>query len=231
MDLEETGFSKCSKRIPKEGVLVMKILAGTALALAVSVTSICPAFTEPALSQSNNMMAREQMTGQIESIDGSTVMVRSSDGTVRMYQIDPAVLTSLKLSQGSTISLSRNLMSGEIIRMGPRNVLVRLDNGETKYFIVTREERGTLAPGERVVITPDQKIDRAESYVLTARDVVLVQPIASTMTDTTATVSSTSTEVETSTMTAETTAPVSPMSTPVEPMSTMEEAQPVRALW
>lgn len=158
-------------------------------------------------------------------------MVRGSDDTVRMYEIDPAVVISLKLSQGSTISLSRNLMSGEIIRMGSRNVLVRLDNGETKYFIVTREERGTVSPGERVVIAPDQRIVRAESYTLTAQDVVLVQPIASTTTDTTSTVGSTSTEVETSTITAEATAPISPTSTPAESIITMEDTSPVRALW
>lgn len=208
----------------------MKILAGTTLVLALSVVLISPVLTGPAAAQTSDVTVGEQVTGQIESINDSTVTVRLSDGTVRTYEIDPATISSLNLSQGSTILLNRNFTSGEIIRMGPRNVLVKLDNGETRYFIVTREERGTLTPGDRVVITPDQKIDRAESYVLTAKDVVLVQPIATTTTDTTSTVRSTSTEAETSTTTTEVAPPVSPTPAPVE-STTVEETQPVRALW
>lgn len=206
----------------------MKILAGTTLVLALSVASISPGLTGPAMAQTSSTTLDGQVTGQVESIDGSTVMVRMPDGTVRMYQIDPTTVTSLGLSQGSTILLSRNLISGEIIRMGPQNVLVRLDNDETRYFIVTNEERGRLSPGERVVITPDQRIARTESYVLTAGDVTLVQPIATTTTDTTSTVRSTTVEEETSTTTVQTPTPAPVESTPP---TTVEEAQPVRALW
>lgn len=73
------------------------------------------------------MMLNGQTTGQIESIDGSMVMIRTSDGVVRTYEIDPELITSLKLSQGSNVLInSRNLRSGGIIRIGPQNVLVEL---------------------------------------------------------------------------------------------------------
>jgi molybdopterin-binding protein len=210
----------------------MKILAGTTLALALSVASMSPVLTGPAMAQTSNMTVGGQVTGQIESIDDSTVMVRMSDGTVRTYQIDSATVTSLGLSQGSTILLNRNLLSGEIIRIGPRNVLVKLDNGETRYFIVTREGRGRLSPGERVIITPNQTISSAEDYTLTAGDVTLVQQIATTTTDTTPTVRSTTIEEETTTTRTQVTTPTTPA--PVEsttPPTTVEETQPVRALW
>lgn len=145
-----------------------------------------------------------------------------------MYQISPTTIASLGLIQSSTILLSRNLVSGEISRIGPQNVLVRLDNDETRYFIVTNEERGRLSPGERVVITPDQRIVSMKSYVLTAGDVTLVQPIATTTTDTTSTARSTAVEEETSTATVQTPTPAPVESTPP---ATIEEAQPVRALW
>ncbi len=209
----------------------MKILAGTALALALSVASMCPAFTGSALSQTSGMMLNGQITGRIESIDDSMVMVRTSDGIVRTYEIDPELITSLRLSQGSNILInSRNLRSGEIIRIGPQNVLVELDNGETEYFIVTEEERGLLSTGDRVLVTPDQRFTRVgDDIVLTARDVVLVEPIAVATTDTTATVRSTRTEVETSTTTTQ--VPPPPVSPVPTVRSTTTVQTPVRALW
>lgn len=214
----------------------MKILAGTTLALALSVASVCPVFTGPALSQTDTMMTRGQVTGQIDSIDGSTVTVRSPDGSTRTYEIDPAVIASLRLGQGSTISINNsNLMSGEIIRIGPRNALVKLDNGETENFIVTREGRVTISPGDRVIITPDQRITRAENYILGAGDVTSVQPTATT-TDTTSTVRSTEVETGTTTevapsTTSTTTETVPPASSTPAAEETQPAQQPVRALW
>lgn len=60
----------------------MKILAGTTLVLALSVVSISPRLTGPAMAQTSSTTLDGQVTGQIESIDGSTVMVRMPDGTV-----------------------------------------------------------------------------------------------------------------------------------------------------
>ncbi len=215
----------------------MKLLTGTTVALALSVTAMASVLTGPAMSQTTMMMPG-QIMGQIESIDGSTVMVRTADGTVRMYQVDPETLAALKLSNGSTIAIdSGNLMSGVITDVNRYDLKVKLDNGETEKLLVTREDRGTLAAGDRVYIMPDQRLVRAENYMLTAADVRLVQPIAVVPTDTTATTStvrSSRTEVETE---VQTVAPVPAAIAPVQSTTTIEQTtvqaapRPVRALW
>lgn len=203
----------------------MKILASTTVALTLLATSIAPGLTEAAMAQTSDMMMRGQITGQIESINGSTVMVRTVNGS-RTYQIDPMTITALKLTDGSTILVnSRNLMSGVITDINRYDLDVKLDNGETENLLVTQEDRGVLATGDRVYITPNQRVVRADDYFLTARDVSLVQMIAVAPVTTTETVRSSRTEVETQVQT------VTPVPAAVAPVPTVERMQPVRALW
>lgn len=208
----------------------MKILASTTVALTLLATSIAPGLTEAAMAQTSDVMMRDmmmrgQITGEIESINGSTVMVRTVNGS-RMYQIDPMTITALKLTNGSTILVnSRNLMSGVITDINRYDLDVKLDNGETENLLVTEEDRGILATGDRVYITPNQRVVRADDYFLTARDVSLVQMIAVAPETTTEMVRSNRTEVETQVQT------VAPVPAVVAPVPTVERIQPVRALW
>lgn len=207
----------------------MKILASTTVALTLLATSIAPGLTRVAVAQTSDMILRDmimrgQITGEIESINGSTVMVRTVNGS-RMYQIDPMTITALKLTNGSTILVnSRNLMSGVITDINRYDLDVELDNGKTENLLVTQEDRGILATGDRVYVTPNQRVVRAVDYFLTARDVSLVQMIAVAPVTMTETVRSSRTEVETQ---VQTVAPVPAEVTPV----TVERMQPVRALW
>lgn len=207
----------------------MKILASTTVALTLLATSIAPGLTGAAMAQTRDMIIRDmimrgQIAGEIESIDGSTVMVRTVNGN-RVYQIDPTTITALNLTNGSIILVnSRNLMSGVITDINRYDLDVELDNGETENLLVTQEDRGILTTGDRVYITPNQRVVRADDYFLTARDVSLVQMIAVAPETTTGTVRSSRTEVETQVQT------VAPEPAVVAPV-TVEPIQPVRALW
>lgn len=205
----------------------MKVLAGTTLALALSITAFSSVFTESATAQTNSTIFTTQ-SSQVESISGSTVTARTADGTVRMYQIDPAVITALKLTNGSTISFNNsNLMTGVITDINRNDIQVRLDNGTTETYIATEEAHKTLAAGDRVVVTPDLRIIRANRYSLTAKDVTVVQPIASSIT------TDTTVGTTTQTTTVEATPQRTVVAPPIETSAPVytQPAAPVRALW
>jgi len=173
-------------------------------------------------------MLFKSQTGQVESINSSTVILRTTDGTVRMYQIEPAVITALKLTSGSTILFNNsNLMSGRITDINRNDIRVKLDNGTTETYIATEVSRRTLTTGDRVIVTPDMRIVRADRYTLTAKDVTLVQPVASSLTtDTTVRTTTQKTIVESTPQRTVVTSPVK-TSTPIYSQPTA----PVRALW
>ncbi|CAA9589136.1 hypothetical protein AVDCRST_MAG81-4592 [uncultured Synechococcales cyanobacterium] len=205
----------------------MKVLSGTALALALSITAVSSALARPATAQMNTVLLKSQ-TGQVESINNSTVIVRTTDGNVRMYQIEPAVITALKLTSGSTVLFNNsNLISGRITDINRNDIRVKLDNGTTQTYIATEVARRTLTTGDRVIVTPDMRIFRADRYTLTAKDVTLVQPVASSpTTDTTVRTTTQTTIVESTPQRTVVTSPVK-TSTPIYSQPTTA----VRALW
>jgi hypothetical protein len=222
----------------------MKILAGTTLTIALSALSVYPALSGTAIAQTTDTMTRPgqtstmqlqngQMSGQVQSVEGSTVTVRMSDGSVHEYQVEPATISALNLSNGSTVIINSSLMTGVVTRISRYSMNVKLDNGETENFIAPRIERGVIAVGDRIVITPDRKFHRTTDYVLTAKDLTIVQPVASTTTNTvgsTSTTSSTTTQVETNNTTTETTAPVTSTTT-TQSTTVQQQTAPVPALW
>ena len=144
------------------------------------------------------------------------MIVRTTNGTVRMYQIEPAVITALKLTSGSTVLIKNsNLMSGRITDIKRNAIRVKLDNGTTQTYIATEVARRTLTTGDRVIVTPDTRIVRADRYTLTAKDVTLVQPVASSpATDTTVRTTTQTTIVESTPQRTVVTSPVK-TSTPI----------------
>lgn len=201
----------------------MKVLAVTALACALSAVSISPTLTGPAMSQTNVILERGQISGQVESIDGSSVMVRTSNGSLQMYRIDPTVISTLKLNNGSTILINNLLMTGVITDINRNDLQVDLDNGGERNFVVPEVERGTLAAGDRVVITPDQRVIRLKNYLFTARDIRLIYPVASIPMTVTRTVERTVVQESVPRQTVERTLET--------PAPTYSQPAPVRALW
>jgi len=218
----------------------MKCLVGTILTLAFSVVPVSSGFTGLAVAQTTSVSTSGQATGQIESIDGSTIMVRTANGTVQMYQIDPETLATLKLRNGSTVLVNRYLMGGVVTDVNPSDVRVKLDNGSTETFLITEAERLVLSEGDRVYVTPSQRIVRGEDYILTARDISLVQPVIADTTTIERTQQTRTIEVSPQQTTTIKTTPQEAVPLPQSRVETTVEtstpayrppATPVRALW
>lgn len=126
----------------------------------------------PAIAQTQPEASTEQpLTGQVSSTDKPQVTVQFSENkTQQIYRLEPGLVTSMNLSQGSTVSFdSRKL--GTIINIDRDSVVVEFADGKTEPYFLHQEGRATLTFGDRIVVTPDLRLARAENYVLTAADI------------------------------------------------------------
>jgi hypothetical protein len=147
---------------------LIRVLVASALTVGVSL----PALSEPMTTSTSSS---KELTGQIESVDGSVVKVKTTAGDTKIYQVDPTLISALKLGTGSDIIIdSSRLQSGVVTYLTPYNASVELDagGGEKDYFL-TRVSRRYLSLGDRVVITPDLHLVREDLYSLTAADLRL----------------------------------------------------------
>jgi hypothetical protein len=134
----------------------------------------------PSVAQTRTEATAEQpVTGKVASVANSEVTVQFPENQTETYRVDPALLTAMNLTEGSTVNFgSRKL--GTITNVGRYSVTVEFANGDTESYVLTEEGRRTLTFGDRVVITPDLQLARADNYVLTAADVQV--PTSSMMT-------------------------------------------------
>ncbi len=151
----------------------MKWLTGILLTSALTVGMSLPAFSQTMTTTST--LSRQDIMGQIESVDGSIVRVKTTTGDVKFYRVDPSVISSLNLAMGSNIVIDNSrLQSGVITYLSPYNASVELDgNGGEKDFFLTRVSRRYISLGDRVIITPDMQLIREDLYQLSAADLRL----------------------------------------------------------
>lgn len=150
----------------------MKWLTGILLASALTAGVSLPAFSE---TMSASTLSGQDITGQIESVDGSVIKVKTTTGDTKVYQVEPSVISGLKLAAGSDVVIDNaRLQSGVVTYLSPYNASVELDGsgGEKDYFL-TRVSRRYLSLGDRVVITPDLHLIREDLYKLSAADLRL----------------------------------------------------------
>jgi hypothetical protein len=150
----------------------MKWLTGILVASALTVGVSVPAFSQ---TMTTSTLSGQDITGQIESVDGSVVKVKTTTGDTKVYQVEPAVISGLKLAAGSDVVIDNSrLQSGVVTYLSPYNASVELDgsDGEKDYFL-TRVSRRYLSLGDRVVITPDLHLIREDLYKLSAADLRL----------------------------------------------------------
>jgi hypothetical protein len=141
----------------------MNKFTGAALSLALAFGA-----TLPSIAQTTTNSASEQpLTGKVEK---SEVTVQFPENRTETYSIDPALLTAMNLSEGSTVNFT-NRKLGTITNVSRYSVSVQFANGDTESYLLTEEGRRTLTYGDRVVVTPDLQLARAENYLLTAADV------------------------------------------------------------
>jgi hypothetical protein len=150
----------------------MKWLTGIVVASALAVGVSLPALSEPTMTSG---FTGKQITGQVESLNGSMLKLKTSTGDTQTYRVSPSVVSSLNLATGSDVVIDGSrLQSGVVTYLTPNNASVELDDkaGE-KDYILTQVSRRYLSLGDRVVITPDLNLIREDLYQLTASDLRL----------------------------------------------------------
>jgi hypothetical protein len=197
-----------------------RILAASALTIGISL----PVLAEP---MTTTMSPGQETIGQVESVDGSILKIKTLAGDTKTYQVEPALVSSLNLATGSNVVIdSSRLRSGVVTYLTPYNASVELDGsgGEQDYYL-TNVTRRYLSLGDRVVITPDSRIVREDLYKLTAADMRLRSvSVASSTSSSSYTSSSVSTvTVSQPANTGGGTVVATPVADPVE--------APVRGLW
>jgi hypothetical protein len=201
----------------------MKWLTRILVASALTIGASLPVLADPMMSMSSG----KEVRGQVESVDGSILKVKTSAGDTKIYQVDSALVSSLNLATGSNVVIDETrLQSGVVTYLTPYNASVALDgSGGEKDYYLTNVTRRYLSLGDRVVITPDSRIFREDLYRLSASDLRLQSvSIASTSTSSSYTTSSVNTRpVQQPLNTGGGTIVSAPVTDPVE--------APVRGLW
>lgn len=98
--------------------------------------------------------------------------LKTSNGETQTYNVDPSVISALKLEPGSNVVIDGTRLSmGTISNLDSYTAEVKLDKSdEERSYILTREARRYLVVGDRVIITPDQRVVSADRYRLTSAD-------------------------------------------------------------
>jgi hypothetical protein len=203
----------------------MKWLTRILVASALTIGASLPALADPMMSSLSS--SGKEVRGQVESVDGSILKVKTSAGDTKIYQVDSALVSSLNLATGSNIVIDETrLQSGVVTYLTPYNASVALDgSGGEKDYYLTNVTRRYLSLGDRVVITPDSRVVREDMYRLSAADLRLQSvSMASSSTSSSYTTSSVNTRpVQQPVNTGGGTIVSAPAPDPVE--------APVRGLW
>jgi hypothetical protein len=157
--------------------LTLKILAGTAFVL-LSTVGVAPvkaqssatpmeSQTQQSEMQQSEMQARQ--VGTIESISGSTAVVKMKDGTTQEISYSPdEVEDASQVAPGSYVLVNNGKIEGVAYKGTIRNLTgsqaeVELENGDLEPIDVTRAEIGSynLMEGMPVYIYSDQIVDTA----------------------------------------------------------------------
>lgn len=169
----------------------MKLLAGSALALTISLGAVFPAVA--------GMVPTGELNGEVQSIDGSTLTIRSQDGTSQEFSIDPALASALNLEQGRSVRIDgTRLRGGFISGVDDNTIKVKHDNGDSHTYVLTRESRRYLSYGDRVVVNAQGHVVSEDRFMLTATEITPVYDyvVASSTSTQTATIASSVSEPE-----------------------------------
>jgi hypothetical protein len=200
----------------------MKWLTGILVASAFTVGISLPALSNPTTI---NAIPGQEVRGQVESVDGSVLKLKTAAGDTQAYQVDPTVISALNLKTGSDIVIDGSrLRSGTLTYLTPYNASVALDgNGGEQNYLLTQVSRRYLSVGDRVVITPDLRLIRSDLYKLSASDLRVQSAMVASSASSSYSSASSSTAVRQSANTGGGQM-VAPVAAPVE-------TTPVRGLW
>lgn len=215
------GYGCSSNKALFIEVFDMKWLTGVLVASALTVGASLPALSNPTMT---SVLPGQEVTGQVESVDGSIVRVKTTAGDTQVYRVEPTLISTLNLKTGSDVVIDGSrLQSGTISYLTAYTAAVDLDGSdEERDYILTRVSRRYLSLGDRVVITPDLHLIRADLYSLSASDLRLKPTMVASGTSSSYSSASSTTVTRQEANTGGGT--VAPVSAPVE-------TAPVRGLW
>jgi hypothetical protein len=164
----------------KEWSLKMNKLTVMALGATVAVGAILPVVAQTAQPQPvQPQPAKQVLIGTVTATEQPEVTVQFPENKTQIYNLDAALVKSMNLTQGSIVNIDHNKL-GTIVDVDRDSVEVEFAEGNIEPYFLHQEGRATLSVGDRVVVTPDQRLARANNYVLTAADVRM--PTAMTVT-------------------------------------------------
>jgi hypothetical protein len=174
----------------------MKFLTVTAIAGAVTLGTSLSAVAK---DTTKNIIGGQPISGQIESINGSKITVKTASGETQNYKISPTIISALKLEKGSNIVIDGSrLKSGTIKHLDPYTAEVRMDGSdEIKTYVLTREARRFLSTGDRVIIeSGGTRIVRADRYVLSSSELRVESAMVASSAASSSSMASTKVEVQ-----------------------------------
>jgi hypothetical protein len=125
----------------------------------------------PSMAQTTTAANSDQtLTGKVSSGNKSEVTVQFPENQTQTYALEPGLITSMNLSDGSTVNFDKHKL-GTITNVSRYGVVVEFADGGTESYLLPQEGRATLTFGDRIVVTPDLRLARADNYVITAADV------------------------------------------------------------
>jgi hypothetical protein len=195
--------------------LKMNKFSAAALSITLAFGAMLPSMAQTATEANSD----QTLMGKVSSGNKSEVTVQFPENQTQTYALEPGLITSMNLSDGSTVNFDRRKL-GTITNVSRYGVVVEFADGETESYLLPQEGRATLTFGDRIVVTPDLRLARADNYVLTAADVKV--PPSSMMSTSTGTGTMTQPTNSGGSMapTPTTPAPSEPAATPAEPERT-----------
>lgn len=140
------------------------------------VAALCLGALSPSFAQdvTPKLIGAQPIIGNIESINGSVMTLQTLKGERQTFLIQPSLVQILKLAPGMRITIDGSrLKTGTIKRMDANTVDVLLDGGDITTLVITGEMSGGISQNDRVVITPNGRVVRADRYKLSAGDIRL----------------------------------------------------------
>jgi hypothetical protein len=140
------------------------------------VAALCLGMSFPSFAQdiTPKLVGAQPIIGTIESIKGSVMTIQTLKGERQTFLIQPSLVQIFKLAPGTRITIDGSrLKIGTVKRLDANTMDVLLDGGNITTLVISGEALGGVSQNDRVVITPNGKVVRADRYKLSAGDIRL----------------------------------------------------------
>jgi hypothetical protein len=140
------------------------------------VAVLCFGAFSPSVAQdvTPKLIGAQPIIGTIESIKRSVMTIQTLKGERQSFLIQPSLVQIFKLTPGMRITIDGSrLKTGIVKRLDANTVDVLLDGGNITTLVITGETGGGYSQNDRVVITANGRVVRADRYKLSAAEIRL----------------------------------------------------------